>query len=250
MTNNLSQIKSQLFEQYKFRIEMHAHTNPTSPCSEANPKDVIKIYSELGYSAVCITNHFISYLFSDIEIFKNLTKEQKIDRYLADFEEAYEEGKRLGINVILGCEVRFAGSDNDYLIYGVDRELLLKMYDYVDDTVESFRKNVPMPNSVFIQAHPFRNTCTPISPSLLDGIEAYNTHIHHNQKSPLAVRFAEENNIGIRICGSDFHHPNTGNEGSSSLRTKILPKDTFELADLLKSKDYIIDIAGYDIILP
>ena len=245
-----SYLKSQLKAEYNYKIEPHAHTSPVSPCGEASPKEVVRIYKELGYDAICITNHFFLWLFENQDIYQNLSKEEKIDRYLADFYEAKLEGDKLGINVILGAELRFPENENDYLIFGVDRDDLLKIYDHLSDGVENFRKNLNLPNSVFIQAHPFRSPSTPADASLLDGIETFNLHIGQNAKIPLAVRYAKENNVNITLAGSDFHYPGTGNAGATALLAKTLPCDTFELADILKSCDYIFEIGGNAIILP
>lgn len=247
---NLAQIKSQINNEYKYRIEMHAHSSPVSPCSEATPQEVVRIYKNLGYDAVCITNHLFKDLFDNAAIYQNMTKEEKIDRYLEDFYEAKKEGEKLGITVILGAELRFVGNFNDYLIYGIDRNSLLEIYDYLDNTVEHFRKSVTIENSIFIQAHPCRDSCVPIDYSILDGIETFNSHIGHNSKVPLAVRIAKSNNIDITIAGSDFHHPNTGNEGAAALRTRILPSDSFELTKLLKSHDYLFEVGENAIVFP
>lgn len=257
MNDNFTNIKAQLSDYYRYRIEMHAHTTPVSPCSQVTPQELVRTYSKLGYDAVCLTNHFISLLFRDCEFYQGLSKEAQIDRYIADFETAAEEGEKCGIKVLLGTEIRFADSKeerfadkiNDYLIYGVDKNILLGAYDYLGESLEVFRTNFDLPNSVFVQAHPFRSPCSPAVPSLLDGIEAYNMHTHHNQIIPHAVKFAADNKIGIVTCGSDFHHPNEGNDGTSALRTHILPNDSFELASILRSGDYIMELGGNDFIL-
>ncbi len=245
-----SNLKAQLESTYKYRIEMHAHTSPVSPCSQATPEEVIRIYSELGYDAVCITNHFVKELFDNANIYQNLTACEQIDRYLQDFEDAKKAGEKYGVTVILGAELRFIENLNDYLLYGSDRDVLLKIYPFLSDTAEHFRRNVTLSDSLFIQAHPFRDMCTLLDPSLLDGMETFNSHIFHNSKVPIAVKSAKDNNIGITVCGSDFHHPGTGNEGVSALRTRILPKNSFDLVKILKSRDYVMEIGENAIVLP
>ena len=46
-------------------------------------------------------------------------------------------------------EIRFTENVNDYLIYGVDRDILSVCYDYLTKGVEVFRKEVKLQNSVF-----------------------------------------------------------------------------------------------------
>ena len=57
---NTKDLKSKLLKQYKYRIELHAHTSPASGCSEITPKEMVDTYKSLGYDAVTITNHFTS----------------------------------------------------------------------------------------------------------------------------------------------------------------------------------------------
>jgi len=154
------------------------------------------------------------------------------------------------MQVILGAEIRFEENHNDYLIYGVDEAVLSACYDYLGKGVEAFRREVYLPNSVFLQAHPFRDGMVRAKAKLLDGVETFNMHPGHNSRIGLAARFAEENGIKIRIAGSDFHHPNLGHEAVSAMRSEILPRDSFELAELLKIGNYIFEIGEGAVVLP
>ena len=42
-----------------FRYETHLHTYPVSRCASSDVIDAIKMYKDLGYDGVFITNHFI-----------------------------------------------------------------------------------------------------------------------------------------------------------------------------------------------
>lgn len=249
---NANEIKKQLSAEYPYRIELHAHTKPESTCSEVSPDELLEIYSEKGYDGVVITNHFMGYnLYKDSEYMEGESKEERLDYYFNGYEKAKAAGEKLGIVVYLGLEIRFsAENENDYLIYGADRETVSLCYDNFRGSLEDFRKSVPLPRSVFVQAHPFRNGITPADPELLDGVEIFNMHPGHNSRIGLASRYAKENNLKIRTVGSDFHHKNRGHEGVSALRTKILPKDSFELAEILKSGDYVFEIGETSLVLP
>ena len=128
--------------------------------------------------------------------------------------------------------------------------MLSACYDYFDKGLEAFRKEVDLTKSVFIQAHPFRNGMTEVDPALLDGMETFNMHPNHNARIGVAVRYASENGMKITTAGSDFHHPDCGHEGVGILRTKVLPKDSFHLAEILKSGDYVFEIGENAIVLP
>ncbi len=237
-------IKKQLSELYPYRIELHAHTSPMSPCSQILPEEMVDTYIAKGYDAVVITNHFIGYLFEGI------SKQEALDRFLADYEKAVEYAKDKPLRVFLGAEARFDEYINDYLVYGVDREILSTIYDYFPKGVEAFRKEVKLENSVFTQAHPFRDGMVKIDPDLLDGIECFNMHPGHNSRVGISSRYAKENNFTVRIAGSDFHHRNIGNEAVSALRTKVLPESGFDVAKILKSGDYLLEIGENAIVLP
>ena len=116
--------------------------------------------------------------------------------------------------------------------------------------IEKFRKEIPLPDSVFVQAHPLRKGCELQSAELLDGIETLNLHPGHNGQVGRAVRIADRENYKIKTIGSDFHHKGVDHEAVSALRTKFLPKDSFELAKLLKSGDYIFEIGETSLIIP
>lgn len=64
----------------------------------------------------------------------------------------------------------------------------------------------------------------------------------------MAALYAKENNKTLVTAGSDLHYPDKGHSGTSAMRTTVLPKDSFELAQIMKSGDYLLEI-GNNIIL-
>lgn len=252
---SIADLKKQLEKEYPYRIEMHAHTTPQSTCGELLPEEVIELYHKKGYDGVVITNHFMGYVnygeYLTGDYMKGETKQDKLDLYLSAYERANEKAKKCGMKAYLGIEIRFANvNNNDYLIYGADRETVDLCYDYLEGTLEEFRKNVKLDKSVFVQAHPFRNGIELVNPELLDGVETFNVHPGHNNNVGFACRYAKENNLKIKTAGSDFHHKDKNHEAVSALRTKVLPKDSFELAEILKSGDYLFEIGEDSIVMP
>lgn len=235
---DIGRIKKQIIDEYKFKIEMHAHTTPVSPCSCVTPEEMARAYAERGYDAVVITNHFI------YEILNTLPKEEAMEYYMSGYEQTCEAAKKYGLHILLGAEIRFTQNINDYLIYGLDKALLGKIYDYLPKGIEAFRNEVKLDKSVFIQAHPFRDGMETVDPGLLDGIEVFNMHPDQNSRIAVAARYASENGFSIVTAGSDFHYPKCGHDGLSAIRTKVLPEDSYALADILKKGEYVIDISG------
>ncbi len=240
---DIKKLKEELLSEYKFQIELHAHTSPASSCSQIPPKMLAEIYKGLGYNAVTMANHFTFE-------YCGLSKNEVIDRFFGDYEEAEKRGKEIGIKVILAAEIRFDESENDYLIYGVNRNMLEEIYDLLPYGVDNFRKTYKMPDSVFLQAHPFREGMEKVNPAILDGIEVFNMHPNHNSKVGLAAVYAKEQNFSVVTAGSDFHHPDRCHEGVSAIRTKVLPQDSFHLASILRSGDYLMEVGRNNIIIP
>ena len=236
-------IKDMLLKQYPYRIELHAHTYPVSGYSRISPEEMPAILSAKGYDAVVITDHFV--LHTD-----GTPANEALDFYLSGYEKTKEAAQKYGLHVFLGAELRFEENPNDYLLFGVDREILTKCYEYLDKGVEQFRKEVPLPNSVFLQAHPFRNGLTRADPALLDCIETFNMHPHHNSRVGLAVKYAMEHHFPIQTVGTDLHEKDEGHEGICALRVAAMPEDSFDIAKILRSGEYIFEIGEQSIVLP
>lgn len=221
--------------QYKYKIELHAHTAPVSPCSELPPREFIARLKEQGYDAVVVTNHF----FPGGPFMKT---DDPVGTYLADFEAAKAEGEAAGVTVLLGAEFRFEENSNDYLVFGVDEAFLRETVVRLDLTFREFYEIYHAENRLICQAHPFRNGIVAMDGAHMDGIEAFNMHPGHNSRITVSARYADEQNIPILTIGTDLHH--RGHEGSAALRAKVLPKNNDELVALLRSRDYLFEIGG------
>lgn len=235
MQNSMRGQVQEYLSAYRYKIELHAHTSPCSSCSEILPKDMIRLMKEQGCDAVVITNHF----YSGAAFMKS---EDPVAAYLEDFYAAKEEGNKQGIRVLLGAEFRFTENANDYLVYGIDEAFLRETVTRFDMGIEAFYKEYHGDSLLILQAHPFRNGMTLVSPECLDGIETMNMHPNHNSRVAVATRYAMEKEYPVITIGTDLHHP--GHEGISALRTKVLPETEGRLVELLRSKDYIFEVGG------
>ncbi len=225
---------------YKFRTELHAHTNPASPCSNFTPEEVIQRYSEIGYDSIVISNHF----YPGMQHLDD--KETCITEYLKDFYVSKELGKKYGINVIFGCELRFTENVNDYLIFGIDPDFTGFAFDSMPKGLDFFSKAFRSDKTLIIQAHPFRDRMTEMPAELLDGVEVFNLHPGQNSRVAFAAKYAQKHNH-IVTCGTDFHHE--GHQGMTAFLTKTEMKDSHDIVKVLKSRDYLIEIGGC-IVLP
>ena len=239
---NPKEMKKQLQNHFCHRIELHTHSKPMSNCSSAEPKELVAKYKELGYSAVTLANHFI---YNAGE-----TAEEYVDRFLRDFHEAESEGERLGIKVYLAAELRFTENVNDYLLFGVDKQMLIDIYNLLPEGIENFRKAYAMPDSVLVWAHPKRDRMTPIDPALVDGVESFNLHSGQFGRIGLTALMALEHDVKIITAGSDVHSTKGEGLGVSAIRVNKVPEDSFGLAKVLRDGDYVLEIGRNHIVLP
>lgn len=235
---NALEIKENLKKEYPYKVEMHAHTKGISGCSFITPEEMAQTYADAEYTGVMITNHF--------SLSKGREKEEYLDWYINGYEETKKAAEKYGLNVYLGAEIRFTEASHDYLVVGADRKVLNVCYDFLDKGIETFKSEADLPDTLIVQAHPFRDN-RPIGPDCVDGIEVYNMHPNHNSRPGLASQFAKENGIKIITAGSDYHDKGWG--ALCSVRFKKIPADSFDIAKLLKSGDYILEV-GDDIIIP
>ena len=235
-----------MMKKYIYKLETHAHTIHNSHCAETPPQKVAQVYARKGYNGIVCTNHFNTH---DNIYLKNqygASDDANImELYLRDFYELKKCAARVGLDVFCGAEIspdcttyyKQKPPYREFLLIGVPPELmlaegllLLKM-----DEKQLFEWCISH-DVLLVQAHPFREICTPADPRYLHGVEVANLHPLHNSKNRKALRFCREHNL-IGTGGSDFHFP-LGIGGGIYLPRA--PKDEADLVALIKSRDFKI----------
>ncbi|MBR2883213.1 MAG: hypothetical protein IKB93_00335 [Clostridia bacterium] len=196
---------------------------------------MVEIYKKNGYDSIVLTNHFTVQLPGE-------STEEKIKWYLQDYYKCCEEGALVGLNVILGAELRFTENNNDYLIFGISPEDFKDIYKLLPYGIDTFYREYINEKNVIIQAHPFRDGMQSVNPESLDGVEVFNLHLNHNSRIGLAAKYAHENQL-IATCGSDIHH--YGQECLCGILTSKPLENSYDVSDVLKSRDYRMTIGGY-----
>lgn len=224
----MSKFFDNIIKEYPHKTELHCHSSNISRCSQISIPEMLSTYKFEGYSGLVITNHFYPW-----QPKTRLTYKKYVDDYIKEYHTLAEKGEAMGIKVYLGMEIRFEENENDYLVYGIDEDLIKKELSPKMKTLKDFVSSVKSEKNLILQAHPFRTGMKLMPRELLDGIEVYNVHPNHNSRVGFAAKYAEEIG-GVCTCGTDFHH--TGQGALSALLTREVPKDSFDLVNYIKNE--------------
>ena len=234
-------LQSALSAQYPHKAELHTHTKPCSRCGQVPPEEVVEKYLAIGCSSLAITNHLLS------EVYSQGDPHELAEQYLADYYAAKKAAEGTDLSVLLGVEIRFSENGNDYLIYGIEPADVERMIPMLNSGIEAFYRAFKNDRNLIIQAHPFRKNMVLAPLDSIDGVESFNLHPFHNSRVALAAKYAKENGLLV-TGGTDYHDPT--HEGLCLLRTAEKIHDSYELAEVLKSRDYLFDISDHLVIPP
>lgn len=224
---------SEILKDYPYTTELHAHSFPVSGCGDFPADEVVKFYKEAGTTSLVLTNHLGPFNYTE-----------GADFYLSDYYKAREAAGN-DINVILGVEMRFTENSNDYLVYGVSEEDIPRFIELVPFGIENFYKEVKNDKNVIIQAHPFRKGVTLAPLDSIDGIESFNIHPGHNSRVGIGARYAKLKDLLV-TGGTDFHHD--GHQALCLMRSKEEMKNSYDVAEAIKSRNVIFDCSGHIVI--
>lgn len=196
---------------YNFKYETHLHTSEVSDCATCCGAEQARIYKELGYAGIIVTDHFFN---GNTCIPRNLPWEERVNRFFKGYENAYLEGKKIGLSVFFGWEESFMGTD--FLVYGLDKNWLLKHQDILSWDIPEHYKRIHADGGYFVHAHPFREASyikeIKLFPEYEDAIEICNAS-HKDPKFNIhAARYALLHNKPV-TGGSDAHHADSKHGG-------------------------------------
>lgn len=224
---------SKIISDYGYTTELHAHSFPVSSCGDFTAEDVVELYKTAGVRSLVLTNHLSPF-----------NCDEGAEYYLEDYRKARDAAAG-AINVILGVEMRFCENSNDYLVYGVCEKDIPYFIELIPYGIENFYREVKNDRNVIIQAHPFRKNMVLAPEDSIDGIESFNIHPNHNSRVGIGARYAKR--CGKLVtCGTDFHH--AGHHALCLMRTQNEMKDSYDVAEAIKSRDVLFDCSGHIII--
>ena len=186
-----------------FLYETHMHTCLASACGKSTGKEHARFYKEQGYTGIIMTDHFFR---GNSCIDRSLPWEERIDLFFRGYEDAKEEGDRIGLDVFFGLEENHSG--DEYLIYGLTREYMKAHPEMEHWTRKQQLEEVHRAGGCVIQAHPFRMRPymdrIRLGALFCDGIEAANAG-NEALDDARALRYGMEKGL-VMTAGSDNHH--------------------------------------------
>lgn len=219
-----------------YKIETHLHTVYSSRCGHLDADTLVKRYLEKGYHGIIVTDHFNRYN-CDWRGVDYSRPDHAITLFLESYRRLTEVATPYGMKIYKGAEIRFDGSDNDYLLIGYPDWLLYDADRVFKDGLAAFSQRCRQTNALLIQAHPYRGGCCPADPQYLDGVEVLNQNHDWDNRNPKALEFAQVNGL-LQTSGSDCHTPNQ--VGNGGIICQTLPEDDDELLTLLRSGNYTL----------
>ncbi len=217
----------------EYKYEIHCHTKDVSKCGQVPAEDVVNFYKEKGYSGIVITDHYSPMTFT---LKEHIFKKKATDKYLTGYKKA-KALESEDFTVLLGVELRFYGTINDYLIYGVKEEDLYNGPYLLTLCLRRAYKYFHSEGCIVIQAHPFRKFMHRKNPKYLDGAEVNNgkdTKENKEKANEWADTFPRK---PIKVGGSDFHRLNQANK-LCGIITEEKIKTNDDLLRILKSGEF------------
>lgn len=182
------------------KYDTHVHTSPVSRCARATVRETVEFYKSKGYEGIFITNHFLD---GNINIDYSEPYEKKIEFYFSDYEEALRIGREVGLQILLGVELSYKGTD--FLIYGLDKKWFLDHPEIMDMDKTTELTFIMEQGALVIQAHPFREA------HYIDHIRLY-PHCVHGIETINAERTDQCNDLGNYFADSYGFHKTAGSD--------------------------------------
>ena len=233
-----------LKQQYPYLYETHLHTCNSSKCASLTGAEMAKAAKAAGYAGIIVTDHNWH---GNNCLDASLSWEQWINEFCKGYESAKTQGDEIGLDVFFAYEAGYQGTE--FLIYGVDKEWLIKHPEIKDASVTEQYKMIKSAGGMVIQAHPFREEWyipeIRLFPKDVDGVEGVNathsSHLSNNHNDPefdaKAIAYAKQQGLPM-TAGSDAHGtPLFG--GGVAFKRKLTSIQDFCHA-ILSGEDYVM----------
>ena len=194
--------------------ETHMHTSEASACAGTPGRDYIEYMIAAGYSGMIVTDHFFN---GNSRVPRDLPWADRIEQYCSGYEHAREAAEVVNavrikgnanadlFTVLFGVEYNF--ECDEYLIYGIDKDWLLRNPDILSQSRKEVYDTVHAAGAIMVQAHPYRERGyiekIHLTPDICDGAEIFNAG-NPPWQDALAYQYATEHSF-LPSAGSDIH---------------------------------------------
>ena len=200
----------------KHLYELHLHTVQGSKCGKSTGAEHVRRYADLGYTGVIVTDHFFN---GNCAVPEELPWDERVRLFAKGYEDAKEEGDKLGLSVWFGLEFQYGW--NHYLTYGITPETLIAHPEIMDMPLKDYVRWVKSEGGYVIHAHPFRlpgSTIIELDQEV-DAVEILNAN-RPDEESNLARDYAQLFGLPATY-GSDCHNIKQIRRGAVSSDVKF-----------------------------
>ncbi len=185
-----------------FKYEIHTHASEVSKCGKITAPELVRFYKKIGFSGVCITDHFLN---ANTTVPKELPWAERVQLFCKGYELAYAEGQRIGMEVFFGWEYSYRGTH--LLTYGLDKQWLLEHPDLLTLRMDEYCDLVRDDGGIIVHAHPFREAAfidmIRLLPHRVDAVEVDNAS-RSDFENHLADQYADNYDL-VKVVGTDNH---------------------------------------------
>jgi hypothetical protein len=225
-----------------YKYETHCHTSETSRCSKIDGASLVRYYHKLGYSGVCITDHFFN---GNTAVPRDIGWEERVALFTAGFRNAAAEGAVLGVDVFFGWEYTYEGAD--FLTYGLSDMWLLSHPDLMNWSLNDYLDRARADGAFIVHAHPFREAgyipMIHLNPRRENAVETDNASMP-DETNDRAKWYAESFCLP-HFAGSDMHSDNRPR--LCGISSGVCFRGVSELVQAFKNGEYALFDEKYDI---
>ncbi len=186
-----------------YKYETHLHTCEASACAIYSAVEHVRYYKDAGYDGIIVTDHFFN---GNSNVPRDLSWEERINLFCKGYENAKEEGDRIGLSVFFGWEANFKATE--FLIYGLDKTWLLNHPDILTWTIEEQYQRIHEDGGFIVHAHPFRVRPyikeVRLFPEYVDAVEYINVGNRNDKFDKQALAYAKKHKLPV-TAGTDAH---------------------------------------------
>jgi len=194
-------------------------------------KELVDAYHSAGFTGIAITDHVCQHYCTS-------NWETSVKDRMRGYKAAKKRGDEIGLDVVLGIELRFNISWSDYLIYGIDEDFLLaNPHPYRLTPQEFYRRHGG--DVLIIQAHPYRDICSAPLTDCIHGFEVFNGNARHNNNDKKVFKLCKKHPDLYQINSSDAHEPQDVGREWIMLEERAI--DSFSFKEIIASHRYELE---------